>query len=624
MIGLSVLSLSCGNSIASRVDSSVPAQYGRSEFPLRNFAPESQADDVSFLTHWSDGGSRYLVAYKRADKDSGSIVFFLRLSIDAGETFGREYRLSEVFSGFKKSSGISFHFANNFISAVLFDEGRIYYYQSNNGIDGFSNPVRINDSDTAVNYPPTFAAVDERTLVAAWTDKRALPARIYSSFSEDNGRTWSTDVPIDGAIGLREQERVEIAVGGDKRVHAVWTDWRDESTLADIRYSSSDDLGRSWNKSIKLNDDDLGVWQIEPQIVANGDEIGVVFSDFREEGEFGDRDWNIYAALSSNGGETWQKNIRINKEQNGRQGASQIVQLDNGSYAVSYYSTEKSIFGQHVLAVSAEGLRAFDSTAEITNTKSPTMPGWSQLVALRGGRVAALVYENSYTSNRKTIIYLEPDGEVSTGEKETATDRITKIPFVPGKVLFSDDFSGSAASQWSSRFGVWKIEKGAYVGLNTSIAEKGRRLTRFLSFADFEEPSEYVMKGKFLMDEDSHRTANIYFRSGPKREFVISNQFRHGSWLAAQDSGNEADENMVNGGIWTQDHLAQKAYSFRSGKWYSFELVVTNEQIDYSVDGDHYFSFRPSKMLSPSLIGLGGHLNSPAHFDDITISEVRK
>ena len=186
--------------------------------------------------------------------------------------------------------------------------------------------------------------------------------------------------------------------------------------------------------------------------------------------------------------------------------------------------------------------------------------------------------------------------------------------------MFEDDFSGVTATQWKPEIGIWQISDGAYTGLRPRKPSDGPGFFSYVSFADFEEPPEFTIRGRFKLDESSHISASIYFRSGSDNEMVVTNQFRHGAWLAVQESGQTADQNVVFTRKWTQDHLAQKRYSFRSGKWYEFELVVTRDAVRYSVEGEIFFEKRLPKRVSPGRIGLGGHWSSPTYFDDIVVS----
>ena len=118
--------------------------------------------------------------------------------------------------------------------------------------------------------------------------------------------------------------------------------------MVDIRYSYSDDEGGSWSKSQKINDDEKEVWQMAPRVVVDGANIYVVFTDFREPGEFDDNDWNIYFARSTDNGTTWEKNKRLNDIKEGIDGMPVLTTDPQGNLYCLWESTRETLFGQIV------------------------------------------------------------------------------------------------------------------------------------------------------------------------------------------------------------------------------------------------------------------------------------
>lgn len=158
------------------------------------------------------------------------------------------------------------------------------------------------------------------------------------------------------------------------------------------------------------------------------------------------------------------------------------------------------------------------------------------------------------------------------------------------------------------------MAKGAYMGVATG--------TRFFSsYARFPEPLTYILKGRFMLDPVNHIMAYLYFRADPDagRYYVISHHFRDGAWLGINNETMPAASRH-----WLNSRpLSQRTFPFQNNRWYNFKLVVTPEQIDYYVEGRLMLSYKGSLTLPPNKVGIGGWGQAPAHFDDITIADVR-
>ena len=145
---------------------------------------------------------------------------------------------------------------------------------------------------------------------------------------------------------------------------AFWIDSRDRQTLRDIRCSYSDDGGRHWSPSQKINDDKEHVWQGK-RVWRRGNQIYVAFEDFREPGEGGDYDWNIYFTKSEDNGNTWSKNIRLNDIQEGEDSGPFLTIDEHGDLYCVWRSSRRRIFGDIYVAHSTDSGHSWSGAIRI-------------------------------------------------------------------------------------------------------------------------------------------------------------------------------------------------------------------------------------------------------------------
>ncbi len=99
------------------------------------------------------------------------------------------------------------------------DQGDVMFTKSTDGGDTFSAPIRINtDSGTNnIQWFGTMSVAPNGRIDVVWLDTRDAPtgtndSRLYYSFSEDQGETWSTNEPLSIAfnpnIGYPQQNKM--------------------------------------------------------------------------------------------------------------------------------------------------------------------------------------------------------------------------------------------------------------------------------------------------------------------------------------------------------------------------------------------------------------------------------
>ncbi len=614
------LNLSCNPTTASIGGSKQFYKYKVTEAKFDLI--DSDEFDHTNIFATSDGNGRMLVQYiKKYRSDETVLRQFVKLSQDGGKTFGNEYEVTEVIKSDKEFDSYTFHFAPNGFAVTIGFGKNFLYAQSIGDLENWSEPAQVNDEQDSAFGGHQILHGAENEVFCVWTDTRlGFPLTFFSS-SNDGGITWLANQPIDYDFREGNQHYGKIVSGENGRLHAFWQDKRDRKTLFDIRYSFSDDKGENWSESVKINDDEKEVWQLLPTVVAEGSNIYLAFTDFREDGEENDNDWNIYFARSRDNGETWEKNKRLNDIKLGIDGFPYLTIDKEGRLSCVWESGRDTLFGQIVFSYSNDKGETWSPSITVTSKEELVIGEFTILHSISPNKLLLRVGKEE--SGKQTIYYLNLDktDELIDSEIEKKNNTGEDNSIIPkkhrsGELLFYDDFSNDTAEKWEPKFGVWNIIGGTYMGVYPQKAMP------FVAYAKFQEPEKYILEGRFRMDAVAHTASMLHFRvnENEQKQFVLINHFRIGSWLSLKEFDMpEGTPHIANGQV-----LAQKRYPFRQDRWYKFKLVVTPEQVDYYVDGSLMLSYKGELDLPNGKIGIGGYTFSPTYFDDISVSEIEK
>jgi hypothetical protein len=555
-----------------------------------------------------------LVSYGKFDREDGkSLGLFFRISTDAGASFGpeREYRTSVRFI----KGGLAGVLSKSNPGGGI----NIFYVISSNGGETWSEPVQINDEQGSVQWGfgggLSFIQPSEDKIYCLWTDKRRGFLSLYFSASLDGGKTWTTNKEIEYDFREGEQTAPQLLEGENGRLIAIWVDWRDRQTLADIRCSYSDDGGKHWSASMKINDDNEHVWQYAVSAVAVGNNIYTAFSDFRDPGEDDDNDWNIYFARSLDNGKTWEKNIRLNDIEEGKDDMPHLAIDGQGKLYCVWQSCRESIFGQIAFSFSTDGGRSWSRSMRMDEGTELLSRNPFGSLAVSGGRLLCMWQKVGYDKKEFFLTRFEPilePGPVKAWLPEIASEQIGEPSFGDEKILFAEEFSDDDRARWQETEGVWMIIGGTYMGVEPNSE------SNFSSFARFEEPESYILRGRFKLDPVAHHAAHLYFRANPAEDsyYSIVNQFRYGAWLGVRESGSSGE--IINRNLLSRP-LVERRFPFQKNRWYDFTLVVTPQRVDYYVDRRLILSYSGSLQLPPGRFGIGGGGPAPTYFDNIRI-----
>jgi Neuraminidase (sialidase) len=174
----------------------------------------------------------------------------------------------------------------------------------------FPRDIPVNDRARAVSPAnPRIAAGATGQLAVIWEDERTGSKDIYAATSTDGGETWSTDVRVnddDPTGGMpTNQEQPVIAAGSNGTLYALWTDGRNGND--DIYAAFSTDGGETWSANVRVNDDQTDAPQRAPVLaIGSNDQLYAAWIDTRSDAP------HIYAATSDSGGQQWSANVQVN------------------------------------------------------------------------------------------------------------------------------------------------------------------------------------------------------------------------------------------------------------------------------------------------------------------------
>lgn len=567
----------------------------------------------------SDGRNRLLVVYEKLERKSQkSLGVFIRLSHDAGASFGQERVIPAVAVGKANPVDMEFVFLKNGVASIYFPSSfprdLLYTRTDTEGV-AWSEPVQVNDEEHSMGHGGgALIQATDSDIYCVWPDARRGYDLIFFASSHDGGRTWSPNQAIDYDFREGAQAHPTLVGGAQGRLLAFWDDGRDRRTLFDIRSSYSDDRGEHWSASQRINDDQEHVWQSFGAAVAGEQRLYTVFSDYRENSAEGDKDCNIYFAESDDNGERWSRNARLNDISDGVDDTPVLALDDQGSPACLWRSCRNALFGQVHFSWRAKKGRGW-STAMNLGAEVPTafqIP--VDLAPLSGGKFLALWHERVPGVLKSHVFTMEHLSAPAVPQPYAPP--AAKMPAIPSfsrdRTIFADDFS-NGSSQWQAAVGTWLNPEGTYMGVLPGAYRP------YSSFARFAEPERYVFEGRFKLDPVHHQMAYIYLRTDPTRRayYVIGNGFRNGAYLAIKND--DAPPFSVSGLVLDGVPIAEGRFSFKNNRWYTFTLVVSPDALDYYIDRQLLLTYKGRLELSPGAIGLGGFASAPTYFDDIVI-----
>lgn len=555
---------------------------------------------------------RILLHYPNIGKGELRSGYF-RLSSDGGSTYSPEEAIEPHRGPAGTYLSPSPVLLERGVATLSFRDSNIYVRYRADRDRNWAVTAQVNDELSSVVGSVSLKQGPGGEIYCTWIDDRKGFPLVFFSSSVDGGKSWAPNKPVEFDFREGDQGNPHLAIGAGGRVLVFWEDWRDRKTLLDIRYAYSDDRGMHWIPGGKVNDDGLHVWQIDLNVASAGENIYVAFSDFRDPGEEGDNDWNIYFASSDDNGKTFGANRRLNDVTEGIDKHPRLAVTFSGKLFCAWRTGRNTLFGEPAVAYSYDNGQSWSPSKVLVSRDSAEVVGIN--IVQHSDRELWVTWREDGFGTRESAgrsVSLAAQAEGAPLIKK-AGERPAPLELRTGDVLFSDDFE-SGKTGWREASGLWLNVRGSYMGTAPG------KDPYFVSYAPFQEPESYVLEGRFLLDPVAHYISSIYLRTGDsgKRHFVISSQFRAGSWISIKDDDRETGLHRIGGRL-----LDEERFPFGRNKWYRFRVVVTPEQIDYYVEGRRILGVLTGGALAPGSVGLGGYTSSPTYFDDIRVYSIK-
>jgi len=197
----------------------------------------------------------------------------------------------------------------------------------------------VNDVSAGSQKIPSVAVDGEGVIYAVWNDAREDTARrVYFAKSTDGGSSFGQSVRVDDSPAESTQLNPRIAVDTSGDVYVVWQDSR--SGNWDIYFSKSTDGGVSFSTpNVKVSDEGLFA-KFWPMVAVDSEgNVYIVWQDARN----GYDNYDIYFARSTDGGQTFGGNVRVDDSDPNRSAQSYpSIALDSGGNIYIVWNDERS------------------------------------------------------------------------------------------------------------------------------------------------------------------------------------------------------------------------------------------------------------------------------------------
>lgn len=223
---------------------------------------------------------------------SGKSIY-VAISNNDGKSFGTPVQLPNTLPlalGRHRGPRVAFAGRTIVVSAIVGSTGRgqdgdLVAWRSTDAGKSWSEPVRLNDVTASAREGLHSMAAHGNRLFAAWLDLRSQGTRIYGSWSEDNGATWSKNLLVyespDGTVCQCCHPTVLMTSSRD--VHVMFRNALGGSR--DMYVARSRDGGKTFAAGSKLGS---GTWKLNAcpmdggALAVQGDRVVAAFRRDKE------------------------------------------------------------------------------------------------------------------------------------------------------------------------------------------------------------------------------------------------------------------------------------------------------------------------------------------------------
>ncbi len=263
----------------------------------------------------------------------------------------------------------------------------IYYAKLAAGSGIWGDNIQINDvMINAGQGVPAIAADGVGNLYAVWKDWRNGDIDIYFSRSTDAGQPWTANVRVSDSISTQLDPAIAVDWAGN--AYAVWEDHRNG---VDIYFAKQPSGSSTWSANVRVNDEVRMAHKLAPAIAV--DEAGNVFVVWWDNRN---GDYDIYFSRSTDGGQTWSPDVRLNDDTSSAgQALPAIAAHDVGNVYVVWADqrTARKIY----FICSTDGGQTWSANVRVTDEES--VSPWAPAIAVDGAGNAYVVWEDHRNGN---------------------------------------------------------------------------------------------------------------------------------------------------------------------------------------------------------------------------------
>jgi len=252
---------------------------------------------TSFNNAWCIASSGSVVHIVWEDRRDGNDEIYYKRSIDAGESWEADTRLTNNTAA---SWNPSVTVSGSVVHVVWRDDRdgnyETYYKRSIDGGVSWGTDTRLTNNSAVSAYPSV--TVSGSVVHVVWHDLRDGNNEIYYKRSIDGGVSWEADTRLTN--NTNDSSLPSVTVSGSV-VHVVWQDFRDGNY--ELYYKRSIDGGVSWGADTRLTINSS--FSERPSVTVSGSVVHVVWQDAR------DGNYEIYYKRSIDGGVSWGADTRL-------------------------------------------------------------------------------------------------------------------------------------------------------------------------------------------------------------------------------------------------------------------------------------------------------------------------
>jgi hypothetical protein len=313
-------------------------------------------------------------------------------------------------------------------------DGRLYVVVDSGEMHMDRAPAELSDSLGAIEAhgeaPPKLAFAPNGSLVALYVVGKEVPGRRFPmsalrfTRSDDGGAHWSSPVSVTDASTFGSYNFHSLHVSRDGTVYVAWLDGRDGKSAAYMTRST--DGGRTWQPNVRIASGEA--CPCCRTAIATGTD-GTVYAAWRQVFAGSVRD--IVVARSTDHGATWSEPVKVHEDAwkiDACPHAGPAVQVDaQNRVHVAWWTGKPGAAGVFYARSSDHG-RSFE--APVTMKKADaSMPSHVQLALGDSGRVL-VAWDDGTRRTPRVLLRVSRDGGQHFGgtDKVSPEDRVASFP----------------------------------------------------------------------------------------------------------------------------------------------------------------------------------------------------